>query len=132
MRTTNNYYFQSPRDTFHLVRSKLLPHRWPCDTILSDIIFLNFNMCLCLYIKWSSFTSLWLFSFESESCPVLSNSLPPMDYTVHGILQARILEWVAFPFSRGSSRPRNWSGISCIAGGFFINWVIRGAQGILL
>ena len=33
----------------------------------------------------------------------------PMDYTVHGILQARILEWVAFPFSRGSSQPRNFS-----------------------
>ena len=31
----------------------------------------------------------------------------PMDYIVHGILQARILEWVAFPFSRGSSQPRN-------------------------
>ena len=31
----------------------------------------------------------------------------PMDYTVHGILQARILEWVAIPFSRGSSLPRN-------------------------
>ena len=31
----------------------------------------------------------------------------PMDYTVHGILQARILEWVVFPFSRGSSQPRN-------------------------
>ena len=30
----------------------------------------------------------------------------PMDYTVHGILQARILEWVAFPFSKGSSQPR--------------------------
>ena len=58
MRATNNYYFQSPRDTFHLVRSKLLPHRWPCDNILSDIIFLNFNMCLCLYIKWSSFHQL--------------------------------------------------------------------------
>ena len=31
----------------------------------------------------------------------------PWDYTVHGILQARILEWVAFPFSRGSSQPRD-------------------------
>ena len=31
----------------------------------------------------------------------------PMDYTVHGILQARILEWVAFPLSRGSSQPRD-------------------------
>ena len=33
----------------------------------------------------------------TQSCPTLSN---PMDYTIHGILQARILEWVAFPFSR--------------------------------
>ena len=40
----------------------------------------------------------------SQLCPTLCNS---MDYTVHGILQARILEWVAFPFSRGSSQPRD-------------------------
>ena len=46
----------------------------------------------------------------------------PMDYTVPGILQARILEWVAFPFSRGSSWPRNWTGVSCIAVGFFTSW----------
>ena len=39
----------------------------------------------------------------SQSCPTLCD---PMDYTVHGILQARILERVAFPFSRGSSQPR--------------------------
>ena len=43
----------------------------------------------------------------------------PMDYTVHGILQARILEWVAFPFSRGSSQPRDRSQVSHIAGKFF-------------
>ena len=40
----------------------------------------------------------------------------PMDY---GILQARILEWVAFPFSRGSSQPRDQTQVSRIAGGFF-------------
>ena len=39
-----------------------------------------------------------------QSCPTLCD---PMDYTVHGILQARILEWVAFPFSRGSFQPRS-------------------------
>ena len=44
-----------------------------------------------------------------ESCSVVSDSLHPMDYTVHGILQARILEWVVFPFSRGSSQPRDWT-----------------------
>ena len=43
----------------------------------------------------------------------------PKDYTVHGILQARTLEWVAFPFSWGSSQPRDRTQVSHIAGGFF-------------
>ena len=43
----------------------------------------------------------------------------PMEYIVHGILQARILEWVAFPFSRGSSQPRDQTQVSRIAGRFF-------------
>ena len=46
----------------------------------------------------------------------------PIVYKVHGILQAIILEWVAFPFSRGSSQPRDWTQVSCIAGGFFTSW----------
>ena len=45
-----------------------------------------------------------------------------MDYTVHGILQARILEWVAFLFSRGSFQPRDWTHIFHTAGGFFTSW----------
>ena len=53
----------------------------------------------------------------------------PMDYTVHGILQARKLEWVAFPFSRGSSQPRDQTQVSCIVGRFFTNWTTRKAQG---
>ena len=40
----------------------------------------------------------------------------------------RILEWVAYSFSRGSSQPRNWTGVSCIAGRFFTNWAMREAQ----
>ena len=43
----------------------------------------------------------------------------PMDYTVHGILQTRILYWVAFPFSRGFSQPRDWAQVSCTAGRLF-------------
>ena len=42
----------------------------------------------------------------------------------------RILEWVAYPFSSGSSRPSNWTGVSCIAGGFFTNWATREAHAI--
>ena len=51
-----------------------------------------------------------------QLCPALCD---PMDYIVHGILRARILEWVAFPFSRGSSKPRDQTQVSHIAGGFF-------------
>ena len=40
----------------------------------------------------------------------------------------RILEWVAYSFPRGSSRPRNWTRVSCIVAGFFINWAIREAH----
>ena len=58
----------------------------------------------------------------AESCPTLCD---PKDYTVHGILQATILEWVAYPFSRGSSWPRIRTGVPCIAGGFFTNWAIK-------
>ena len=53
----------------------------------------------------------------AQSCLTLCD---PMDYTVHGILQARILERAAFPFSRGSSQPRDQTQISRIAGRFFI------------
>ena len=60
-----------------------------------------------------------------QSCPTLCD---PMDYTVHGILQARILEWVASPFSRGSSQPRDLTQVSHIAGGFFTRLATREAQ----
>ena len=66
----------------------------------------------------------------AQLCPTLCD---PMDYSlpgssVHGILQARILEWVAIPFSRGSSQPRDRTWFSCIAGGFFTVWATRAAQ----
>ena len=58
----------------------------------------------------------------TQLCPT---GCDPMDYTVHWHLQARILEWVAFPFSRGSSQPRDWTQVSRIAGGFFTSWATR-------
>ena len=56
------------------------------------------------------------FSSVAQLCPTLCN---PMDCAVHGILQARILEWVAFPFSRGSSQPRDRTQVSHTAGRVF-------------
>ena len=60
----------------------------------------------------------------AQSCLTLCD---PMDYTVHGILQARILELVAFPFSRGFSQPRDRTQVSLIAGRLFTSWATREA-----
>ena len=85
------------------------------------------QICLLLQVSW-----LPTFAFQSpivkvkvgQLCPTLCN---PMDCIVYGILQARILEWVAFPFSRGSSQPRDQTQVSYIAGGFFTSWATREA-----
>ena len=84
------------------------------------------------YIKWLTFQNHpdSLAGEESEvkvsqTCPTLCDL---MNYTVHGILQARILEWVGIPFSRGSSQPRDQTQVSCTAGRFFTSWAIREAQ----
>ena len=65
----------------------------------------------------------------AQSCPTLCD---PMDCSspgssVLGILQARILEWVAISFSRGSFWPRDWTWVSCITWRFFIVWATREA-----
>ena len=65
----------------------------------------------------------------AQSCPTLCD---PMDgslpgSTVHGIFQARILEWAAISFSRGSSQPRDHTWVSCIADRCFTIWAIREA-----
>ena len=66
----------------------------------------------------------------TQSCPTLCDpmdcSLP--DSSLHGILQARVLEWVAISFSRGSSRPRDRTRVSCIPGRCFNLWANREAK----
>ena len=75
--------------------------------------------CSMMKNGWLKLVEPWAWTeSENESCSVMSNSL---------WLQARILEWVAFPFSRGSSQPRDWTQVSRIAGRFFTNWTIREA-----
>ena len=72
-------------------------------------------MCVCVLV--------------AQLCPTLCD---PMDcsspgFSVHGILQAKILEWVAIPFSRGSSWPTDWTRVSHIVGKFFTIWATRKA-----
>ena len=79
-------------------------------TALPVQCFLCVCVCVCVLV--------------TRLCPTLcdptSYSLP--GFSVHGILQARILEWIAIPFSRESSQPRDWTLVSCIAGRFLIIW----------
>ena len=73
-------------------------------------------------------TACWshcMYAKVTQSCLTLCDS---MDYTVNGILQARILEWVAVSSSRGSSQPRDRTQVSCIVDGFFTSWTTREAQ----
>jgi len=93
----------------------------------TEIVVHVYNGILLRYKKdaFESVLMRWVKVNVAQSCPTLCN---PMNYTVHGILQARILEWVAFPFSRESSQPRHKIQISCIAGGFFTSLATREAQ----
>ena len=74
-----------------------------------------------------------LITCESEVAQLCPTLCHPVDYSspgssVHGILQARILEWVAISFSRGSSQPRDQTRVSCIAGRRFSLWATREAM----
>ena len=71
---------------------------------------------MAYFLKWKqkSLSHVWLFM---TSCCI-----------IHGILQAKILDWVAFPFSSGSSQPRNQTGVSRIDSRFFTNWAKMEAQ----
>ena len=65
----------------------------------------------------------------AQLCPSLWDTMDCslQGSSVHEILQARILEWATIPFSRGSSRLRDWTRVSCIASGFFTIWATREA-----
>ena len=86
-----------------------------------------------LLLQWLTWNILWSKVLFTQLCPTLCN---PMDYiqtgsSVLGILQARILEWISMPFSRGSSWPRDQTWVSCIADRCFTNWATREAWNIL-
>ena len=105
-----------PRMPYKLTREILrcnsnLVRRWVVSFEENDFFY---SLCVCLV---------------NQSCLILCN---PMDCSLpgssgHGILQARILERIAIPFSRGSSWTREWPQVSHTAGKFFTIWAIREA-----
>ena len=96
----------------HKLESRLLGE----TSIISDMQMIT----LWQKVKWSEVT---------ESCPTLCDPVDciPPGSSVHGILQARILEWVAIFFSRRYSWPRDWTQVSHIAGRRFNLWATREA-----
>ena len=80
--------------------------------------------------QWGRYIECLKVKSESEvtqSCPTLCNSMDcsPSGFSIHGVFQAIILEWVAISFSRGSSPPRDWTQVSCIEGRCFTPWATR-------
>ena len=100
--------------------------RWKCN--FNDMSLIRILQFVCGYL-------VLIAACESESevaqsCPTLCN---PMDCSlpcssVHGIFQARVLEWVAISFSRGPSRPRDWTRVSRIVSKHFTVWATREVQ----
>ena len=81
-----------------------------------------------------TFPHSWVCVLVAQSCPALLKSIDcsPPGFSLHGILQSRILEWVAMPFSRGSSWFRDWIQVSHIAGRFFYSLSYPGSPSSFL
>ena len=95
---------------------------------------LKFSTTIFEYPQMSDTIGIWIYVMVNVCCVLVAQSCPtlcdPMDCnppgsSVHEIFQARILEWVAISFSRGSSQPRDRTRVSCTAGKFFTDWATR-------
>ena len=80
----------------------------------------------CLLLQHHCLLSFWYLMkvLVAQSCPTLCDPMDcsPPGSSVQWVLQTKILEWVAIPFSRRSSRARDWTWVSCLAGRFFTIW----------
>ena len=94
--------------------------------IINLILFARVTIWWCARVELSLESE----SEVAQSCPTLCD---PVDcslqgFSIHGIIQAKILEWVAISFSRGSSRPRDQTWVSSVAGKCFNLWATREAR----
>ena len=104
-----------------------LSNTFRCDSIKGIYSFFSRkgeSWSLLFLLSWTRATAVCL---VTQSCPTLCDPMDcgPPGASVLGILQARILEWVAMPSSRGSSQSRGWTQVSDIAGRFFTTWATR-------
>ena len=119
-------------DYLYFLNRKISPSPFPCQknslSIMMDGKQMENKSLQCQNSlstrtkeKWVLVTQLCLTLCDPVDCS-------PPGSSVHGILQTKILELAAIPFSRRASQPRDWTQISCIAGRFFTTWATRKAQ----
>ena len=90
----------------NIVKMTMLPNA------INRFSVIPIKLPMAIFTKLEQKISFYIYIYKvTHSCPTLCD---PMDYTVHGILQVRILEWVAFPFSRGFSQPSDRTQVSII------------------
>ena len=96
-------------------------HSHSHSPVCKDSSFSTFSLHLSSFYFFIFWQCVWL---VAQSCPTLCNPMEcsPPGSSVHGILQARILEGVVMSSSRGSSQPRDWTQVSCTADRFFTIW----------
>ena len=120
-----NFCGSCPQEGFSLFSSFWVG---PCNQKLSPLLpaslLVHLTSLLISQGQSISLRSLWREVIVTQLCLTLCDPMDcsPPGFSIHGILQARILEWVAIPFSRGSSRPRDWTWVSHIAARFFTSW----------
>ena len=131
---------------YHMVKAKsknnlwlrmslLLTQKWlPCFLFWPhDPLRLLFVRMMIFYYPVSfAFWEVtrWKWKWSRSVCPTLCDPVDcsPPGSSVHGIFQARVLEWIAISFSRGSSWPRDWTQVSCIVDRRFTVWATDESQ----
>ena len=109
-------------------RGSFQPRERTCTSYIADGFFIQ-------WVTWEAPIMHWKKSERevAQSCPILSDPVDcsPPGSSVHGILRARVLEWIAISFSRGSSQPRDPTRVSRIAGRRFNLWATINALAFL-
>ena len=111
------------------IRISFSPHLISTHTLLF-LFIISSSITILRIMWWCALMALIWISLITVLVSHMSDSLQPHlcsppGSSVHEILQARMLEWVAIPFSKGFYWPRDQTCVSCITGGFFTIWVIK-------
>ena len=107
----------------HGIRSHyFMANRWGNSGNSDRLYFLGFQIHCGWWLQPWNWKILAPWKKICDKWKWKSLSRVPMDYTVQGILPARILKWVAAPFSRGSSQSKDRTQVSHIVGEFFMSW----------